>query len=115
MKADSRLEIGLVNNMPDTALRATERQFVTLLTEAAAGDAVRLTLYTLPDVPRTDWGHAHVARSYRPLEELWESNLDALIVTGTEPRAANLDEEPYWDSLTRVIEWARHNTVSTIW
>src|SRR5438876_3876792 len=32
------LEIGLINNMPDPALEATERQFVALLDSAADGD-----------------------------------------------------------------------------
>ena len=35
-------------------------------------------------------------------------------MTGTEPRAANLTEEPYWGPLTQVLEWAEHHTVSTI-
>ena len=43
------LEIGLINNMPDAALEATERQFVALLEAAAEGLVVRLTLYGLGD------------------------------------------------------------------
>jgi homoserine O-succinyltransferase/O-acetyltransferase len=50
------VDIGLVNNMPDAALDATERQFRALLEAAAAGIDVRLTLYTLPEVPRTEFG-----------------------------------------------------------
>ena len=41
--------------------------------------------------------------------------LDALIVTGAEPRAPSLDHEPYWESLSEVVDWAEHNTTSTIW
>jgi homoserine O-succinyltransferase len=41
--------------------------------------------------------------------------LDALIVTGTEPRAASIEQEPYWHSLANLIDWAEHNTISTIW
>jgi len=37
------IDIGLVNNMPDAALKATERQFLTLLDAAADGMVVRLT------------------------------------------------------------------------
>ena len=40
--------------------------------------------------------------------------LDALIVTGAEPRAPDLDEEPYWRALCRAIDWADANTISTI-
>ena len=107
----SCLDIGLVNNMPDAALHATERQFLALL--QATGIEIRLTLYTLPEVPRGDFGREHVSR-YSDLRDLWKSHHDGLIVTGTEPRAADLKDEPYWDSLTRVLEWAEDHTYSTI-
>ena len=38
-----------------------------------------------------------------------------LIVTGAEPIAATLPEEPFWNDLTEVIDWAKTNTRSTIW
>src|SRR5262249_18251466 len=41
--------------------------------------------------------------------------LDGLIVTGTEPRAPDLRDEPYWQTLTKIIDWAEANTRSTIW
>jgi len=84
------------------------------LLAAAAGDmAIRLTLYTLPEVPRTDFGRQQVS-GYSDISELWNSRLDGLIVTGAEPRAADLEDEPYWESLTRVLEWAERHTYSTI-
>src|SRR5262249_61113106 len=109
------LEIGLVNNMPDTALEATERQFIALL-EAACGDVrVRLRFFSLPGVPRSERGQRHVDKFYRGLRELPGSGLDALIVTGTEPRAASLRNEPYWHWLGELIDWAEASTVSTVW
>src|SRR5467141_2859987 len=108
------LEIGLVNNMPDAALEATERQFRALLDAAADGIEVRLTLYGLPDVPRTEWGRHHVSSFYSGIGDLWSRHHDGLIVTGTEPRAADLRDEPYWESLTNVLEWAESHTYSTI-
>ena len=106
------LDIGLVNNMPDPALDATERQFRALL-RAADDVTVNLTLYTLPEVPRTDFGREQVSR-YSDLRDLWKSHHDGLIVTGTEPRAADLRDEPFWESLTSVLEWAESHTYSTI-
>jgi homoserine O-succinyltransferase len=109
------ITIGLINNMPDAALQATERQFVALLAAAADDIVVRLRPYALPDVPRTKWGHDYVSRFYSGIGELWDSRLDGLIVTGTEPRSPNLRDEPYWETLTSVLEWAEYNTHSTIW
>jgi homoserine O-succinyltransferase len=113
--ADGCVEIGLVNNMPDTALEATERQFIALL-EAASGETrVRLRLFSMPGVPRGERGQRHVDKFYRGLRELPGSGIDALIVTGTEPRAASLRNEPYWHWFGELIDWAEANTVSTVW
>ena len=40
--------------------------------------------------------------------------MDALIVTGAEPRAANLRDEPFWDELGFVLDWAAENTISSL-
>ena len=66
----AHLDIGLINNMPDAALDATERQFRALLSAAADHLAVHLTLYTLPEVPRTDFGRRQVSH-YSALGDLW--------------------------------------------
>ena len=110
------VDIGLINNMSDSALEQTERQIMKLLDAAAGDDAlVRLKLYALPDVPRGEWGRKHLSRlHYFGVEDLWNSNLDALIVTGAEPRTPELTQEPYWHSLTKVFDWAEDNTISTI-
>jgi homoserine O-succinyltransferase len=101
--------------MPDSALEATERQFRTLLSEAAEGIVVRLSLFALPEVPRSDEARRRIGSSYSTISSLWDNRLDGLIVTGAEPRAANLTDEPYWASLTQLIEWAEHNTHSSVW
>jgi len=53
-KSSKSLNIGLINNMPDGALEATERQFLSLLNSASDGMSIRLSLYSLPDVPRNE-------------------------------------------------------------
>ena len=109
-----RIEIGLINNMPDAALLATERQFANLLTAAAGRADVRLHLFALADVPRSPEARAVLKRTYRDVSELGRQRIDALIVTGAEPLAPELALEPYWGALTELIDWADANTVSTI-
>ena len=109
------IRIGLVNNMPDEALRATKRQFVSLLDSASDGMQIQLSLYTLPGVPRNELSSRHIAAHYSSIDDLWEGQLDGLIVTGREPLAADLRDEPYWESFTRTLEWAKENAHSTIW
>jgi homoserine O-succinyltransferase/O-acetyltransferase len=109
------IDIGFLNIMPDSALEATERQFLSLLNSAVPDDcSIRVKLFSLPEVPRTDRGKSFL-ESYRDAKYLLVSDLDALIVTGTEPKAANLKDEPYWKALTNVIDWAEQHTISTIW
>ncbi|HUN58765.1 MAG TPA: homoserine O-succinyltransferase [Candidatus Binataceae bacterium] len=107
--------IGIVNNMPDAALRTTERQFQDLLEASSVGQTVQLRYFALPEVPRGEVAQAHLYQNYERPSELWESRLDGLIVTGTEPRAFKLEEEPYWISLTKLIDWAEDHTTSTVW
>jgi homoserine O-succinyltransferase len=109
-----RLTIGLVNNMPDSALAATERQFSNLI-ETASGEAdVRLRFYGLRQIPRSMEALAHLRPLYADASALSGQGLDALIVTGAQPIAPDLKEEPYWGALTRAIDWAAANTISTI-
>lgn len=109
------IDIGIINNMPDAALQSTERQFLKLLDAAADHVNVRVRFYAMAEVPRSDWGRRHANTFYSPVEELRESHLDGLIVTGTEPQASNLKDEPYWSSFSRVLNWAEENTLSTVW
>jgi homoserine O-succinyltransferase len=109
------LRIGLINNMPDAALDATERQFRRLLESAADGVSIRLSLFSLPEVPRSAEAVRRIANSYSPICDLWDNHLDGVIVTGAEPRVPDLRDEPYWKSLARVMEWAEQNTYSAVW
>ena len=109
-----RLKIGLVNNMPDSAWSATERQFAGLLDEAADDFDIRLSLWTLPTLDRQHETQREMAGHYRAASELRGAGRDALIVTGAEPRAPDLRQEPYWRELTALFDWAEARTLSTV-
>ena len=109
------LVIGLVNIMPDAALHSTEAQFGGLLQAASGGEAVRLRLTSLPELPRSPAALEHIRLSYWPLEDVLTEGVDALIVTGTEPRAPALRDEPYWQRFVQLLDFAREHTASSIW
>jgi homoserine O-succinyltransferase len=69
----------------------------------------------LPEVPRSDAGRTQILESYESITVLTDQHLDGLIVTGTEPRALSLTEEPFWRALARLVDWAEGHTSSTIW
>ena len=80
------LDIGLINNMPDAAMEATARQFLTLLGTAAHSIVLRLKLFSMPGIPCSQWRRQHISTYYSDFHGLWDSHLDGVIVTGTEPR-----------------------------
>jgi homoserine O-succinyltransferase len=110
-----QIVIGLVNNMPDTALQATERQFHALLSAASRDRAIRLRRFFLPGLPRSEAAQSHIDRHYEDLGALWEDRVDGLIVTGTEPHASAFTDEPYWEALAGLIDTAAEHRISTVW
>lgn len=99
------LTIGILNNMPESAVRSTERQFTDLLREAADGIPLDVRWYSFK--AREDYGS---------LDDLLRSrHLDGLIVTGNEPKLARLPDEAYWPDFVRVVDWATTHTTSAVW
>ena len=111
-----KVVVGLVNNMSDGALRATETQFCGLIQDAAAPDLdIAFRYFSLDEIPRGDDARAHMRGRYEPIRRLDQGGLDALVVTGAEPRAPTFEEEAYWPSLARVIDWADGEQIPTVW
>lgn len=98
--------IGLVNNMPDAALVDTDRQFSSLVAESLDGAPFEMVRLHLTSIERSSTARTWCdlrsvsALSLGPLE------LDALIITGAEPKTADLKDEVYWSELTQVIDTA---------
>ena len=55
-----------------------------------------------------------MAGRYGVVGDLIAAAPDVLIVTGAEPRAADLADEPYWSELKQLIEWTRSGGVSAV-
>jgi homoserine O-succinyltransferase len=109
------LTIALVNNMPDAALGATERQFCSLLGAASDGIVVHLKFYSPPDIQRSPAARTHIAQYYENFDELEGSAPDGIIVTGTEPRTSRLEDEALWPALSRLVDWVDDCSIPSIW
>ena len=112
---DVDLTIGLINNMPDAALQATERQFMRLLRQAAGGIRIDFHCFSLPSVSRSQPVKSRIETHYSDIADLDRLPIDGLIITGAEPNAAELSSETFWGDLAEIVEWAKDNTRSTIW
>lgn len=113
--ADSDLVVGIVNNMADRALAATERQYLRLLRAAAQGARVRVRFFSLPGIPRAGQALTHSQTYYETLEALLRDPPDTLIVTGAEPRTARLQDEAFWAPLTTLIDFVWMRRIPTVW
>ncbi len=108
------LHVGLLNMMPDAALAATERQFFRLVGESNQIAQFYMHPFTIKELARGAEGRAHVERYYETFEQIKESGLDALIITGANVSQPDLALEPFWQPLIDIINWAYENVTSTL-
>ncbi|KOR32546.1 homoserine O-succinyltransferase [Achromatium sp. WMS3] len=108
------LHIGLLNMMPDKAIRATERQFFRLVGESNAIAQFYMHPFTLPELARSPETQTYIANYYESFDTICKTGLDALIITGANVTHPALSMEPFWEPLNRVITWAYENVTSTL-
>lgn len=108
------MHIGLLNMMPDAALEATERQFFRLVGESNQIAQLYVHPFTLPEIERSVATQEYVKRYYEPFEKIQEEGLDALIVTGANVSNPDLEAEPFWEPLKKVMDWSWNNVASTM-
>ena len=108
------LHIGLLNMMPDSAIKATERQFFRLVGDSNPIAQFYMHPFTLDELHRTPETRAYINQYYEPFEQIRRDGLDALIITGANVTHADLSQEPFWEPLGEVIDWALENVTSTL-
>ena len=109
-----RITIGLINNMADPALKVTERQFRGLVAEAAFDFDIAFRVFALATTRRSARALDYIEANYEPARAVKSGGLHALIITGAQPQADRLCNEPYWEELVELIDWAKSHTASTI-
>lgn len=108
------LHIGLLNMMPDAALAATERQFFTLIGQSNQIAQFYIHPFSIDELKREEFAQNRVDHYYEPFEKLRKDGLDGLIITGANVTHSNLKDEPFWDPLIEVIDWAVDNVTSIL-
>src|SRR5271168_3870266 len=110
----ARWTCALVNNMPDAAFCATERQFLSLLTAGSGSEPLALTRYAMAGVPRGERVQARIAAEYRPFEDIFSNPPDLLVVTGSNPIESRIEDEPYWSDLHGLLKWSSENVQAMV-
>lgn len=108
------LHIGFLNMMPDSALRATERQFIRLIGSCNRIAQFYVYPFSLDALARDQDTNAYIATHYSRFEALKASGLDALIITGANVSNPALEQEAFWEPLMEVVDWASNNVASVL-
>jgi homoserine O-succinyltransferase len=108
------LHVGLLNMMPDAALEATERQFFRLVGQSSQVAQFYIHPFTLDVIQRGDKARQHINDYYETFDEIRNSGLDALIITGANVEQTDLTLEAFWQPLKEVVDWAFENVTSTL-
>jgi homoserine O-succinyltransferase/O-acetyltransferase len=108
------LVVGIVNNMPPSAVRATERQFCGLLAAASKRLVVGVQFFSIArsSAAEPEDGSPGAYGDWRQLEQ---AGLDGLVVTGAPPPSGDLRRAPEWPRFAALIDMARERRIPTIW
>jgi homoserine O-succinyltransferase len=108
------LHIGFLNMMPDAALMVTEQQFFRMVGSSNQIAQFFMHPFSIPGLPRSAEMQAYIEQYYTPFEQLQQDGLDALIITGANVANPALDQEPFWQPLQEIIDWAIENVTSVL-
>ena len=108
------LHIGLLNMMPDAALQSTERQFMRLVGSCNRIAQFHVHPFSFPEVERSPEARDYINDYYEDFQDIKAQGLDALIVTGANPKNKDITHETFWQPLTEALDWARENVTSVL-
>ena len=108
------LHIGLLNLMPDAALRVTEQQFIRLVGSCNQIAQIFVHPFSVGGLPRSKSTQAYMNKYYMDFEQIRQLGLDALIISGANVQGPVLDQQMFWKPLNSVFNWALENVTSVL-
>ncbi|MCL1996653.1 MAG: homoserine O-succinyltransferase [Defluviitaleaceae bacterium] len=105
------LEIGILNLMPTKI--ETETQLLRLLSNTPL--QLHITLLQMKSHPHKNTPKAHLDEFYCTFEQIKNTPLDGLIITGAPIENLPFDNVTYWKELCEVMEWAKTYVFSTLY
>ena len=108
------LHVGLLNMMPDAALEATERQFMRLVGSCNRIAQIYVHPFAVDTGTRGVKAREYIDRYYETFDNVRAGGLDALIISGANPAQPEMEDEPFWDPLVEVMEWAASRVCSIV-
>jgi homoserine O-succinyltransferase len=103
------MRVAILNLMPTKI--ATETQILRLLGNSPLQVDVTLLRTATHDPKNT--GADHLLKHYTTFEEVRGEKFDGLIITGAPVEQMEFEAVDYWPELTRIMDWAETDVVST--
>ena len=103
------LEIVLLNLMPTKIV--TETQLSRLLGNTPL--QVNLELMHTTSHKSKNTSQEHLLSFYKSFEEIKHRKFDGMVITGAPVELMDFEEVDYWEELTQIMEWSKHNVHST--
>ncbi len=97
------LKIVIVNLMPTKI--ATETQLLRLLSNSPLQieiDFLQMDTHKSKNTPSE-----HLATFYTTFDEIKDSNIDGMIITGAPVENLEYEDVDYWGELTRIMDWSK--------
>jgi len=103
------LKIAILNLMPTKI--TTETQLLRLIGNTPLQVEVEL-LHTKTHKSKNT-PEEHLLKFYKTFDDIKDQKFDGLIITGAPVETMDFEKVNYWNELTEIMEWSRHNVTST--
>ncbi len=104
------LRIAILNLMPVKSV--TETQLLRLLSNTPL--QLEITLLRTESHLSKNTSEEHLENFYQTFSEVKDQRFDGMIITGAPVEQLEYEEFNYWDELTEIMDWSRHNVFSTL-
>lgn len=111
IKTDDIRKIGLLNLMPTK--QETERDIARVL--SATESNIRLELIHIHGHIARHTPMEYIRRFYNDSADMAGLGLDGIIITGAPVEMIEFEEVGYWNELTKVMDFARRNSIPTLY
>ena len=105
------LHIAVLNLMPLKI--TTETDLIRLLSNTPL--QIELSFMKVKSHTSKNTPVEHMQAFYTDFEEMRHHKYDGFIITGAPVEHLDFEEVGYWEEMTEIFEWARHNVTSTLY
>ena len=106
-----QLEIGILNLMP--LKEETELQVLRSLSNTPL--QVDVSWITVNSHESKNTSKSHLNKFYQTFDEIRDSNLDGLIITGAPVELREDEEVDYWEEFCEILQWTKTHVTSTLY